>query len=82
MTTDQSVVLRYYVDKGAMAHGWTLSPTLVSRVTTTGTGTGFLTAVVGEASGVAAGTAGALTATSGITSAKAIAWTVVLPAAG
>ena len=27
----ESTVLRYYVDKGATAHTWTLSPTLVQR---------------------------------------------------
>jgi alpha-tubulin suppressor-like RCC1 family protein len=75
----ESVVLRYYVDKGATAHGWTLSPSLVQRATTTGSGSGFLTAVVGEQSGAGAGSVPALSATSGITSAKAIAWTVVLP---
>ena len=63
----------------ATAHGWTLSPTLVQRATTTGSGSGFLTAVLGEQGGLAAGTAPALSATSGIASSKAIAWTVVLP---
>jgi hypothetical protein len=74
-----SAVLRYYVDKGATAHGWTLSPTLVQRATTTGSGTGFLTAAVGDQADVAAGTAPSLTATSGISSNKSIAWTLVLP---
>jgi PKD repeat protein len=81
VTVDPAVVLRYYVDKGALAHGWTLSSTLVQRASTTGTGSGFLTAVLGEQGGVAVGTAPALSATSGITSAKAIMWTVVLPPA-
>ena len=74
-----STVLRYYVDKGATAHTWVLSPTLVARTTSTGSGSGFLTAVLGEATGVPAGTAPSLSATSGITSAKAIGWTLVLP---
>lgn len=74
-----STVLRYYVDKGATAHGWTLPSVLAQRATTTGSGSGFLTAVLGDQGGVAAGTAPALNATSGLTSAKAIAWTVVLP---
>jgi PKD repeat protein len=76
---DASTVLRYYVDKGGTAHGWTLSPTLVQRATTSGSDSGFLTAVLGEGAGVAAGTAPALNATSGISSARAIMWTVVLP---
>ena len=72
-------MLRYYVDKGANAHTWTLSPTLVQRASTAGSGSGFLTVALADQSGVAAGTAPALTATSGISSAKAIAWTLVLP---
>ena len=74
-------MLRYYVDKGATAHTWTLSPSLTTRATTTGSGSGFLTVALGEQAGVPAGTAAALSATSGISSAKAIAWTLVLPPA-
>jgi len=76
-----STVLRYYVDKGATAHTWALSPSLTTRATTTGSGSGFLTVALGEQGNVAAGTAAALSATSGISSAKAIAWTLVLPPA-
>jgi alpha-tubulin suppressor-like RCC1 family protein len=74
-----SRVLRYYVDKGATVHTWTLAASLTSRATTTGSGSGFLTAAVGDEGAVAAGTAPALTATSGMSSGKAIAWTLVLP---
>jgi hypothetical protein len=81
VATAGSSVLRYYVDKGATAHTWALSPLLTSRATTTGSGSGFLTVAVGEQAGVAAGTAPALSATSGISSAKAVAWTLVLPPA-
>ena len=52
-----------------------------SAPTTTGSGSGFLTVSLGEQTGVAAGTVAALSATSGISSAKAIAWTLVLPPA-
>jgi alpha-tubulin suppressor-like RCC1 family protein len=76
-----SSVLRYYVDKGATAHTWALAPALVSRAATTGSGSGFLTTALGEQRDVTAGTAPALTATSGIASAKAICWTLVLPPA-
>lgn len=76
-----STVLRYYVDKGATVHTWALSPLLTTRATTTGSGSGFLTVALGEQGNVAAGTAPALSATSGISSAKAIAWTLVLPPA-
>lgn len=81
VASDASTVLRYYVDKSATAHAWTLAPVLVQRAATTGSGSGFLTAVLADQGGVAAGTAPALTATSGISSSKAVAWTVVLPPA-
>ena len=81
VASDASTVLRYYVDKGGIAHTWTLSPMLAQRAATTGSGSGFLTAVLADQGGVAAGTAPALAATSGISSSKAVAWTVVLPPA-
>ena len=81
VATTGSTVLRYYVDKGATAHTWTLPSPLVQRAFTTGSGSGFLTAALGEQTGMAAGTAPALSATSGMSSAKAIAWTLVLPPA-
>jgi len=81
VATSGSTVLRYYVDKGASAHTWTLPAALTQRAFTTGSGSGFLTAALGEQSNVAAGTAPALSATSGLSSAKAIAWTLVLPPA-
>jgi alpha-tubulin suppressor-like RCC1 family protein/PKD repeat protein len=76
---DASRVVRYYVDKTSTVHGWTLAPVLVSRATTTGSGSGFLVAVAGDQAGIAAGTATALDATSGVGSSKAVAWTLVLP---
>ena len=81
VASNASTVLRYYVDKGANAHTWALSPPLVQRASTTGSGSGFLTVAVADQGGVAAGTAPALSATSGISSAKAITWTLVLPPA-
>jgi PKD repeat protein len=76
---DASRVVRYYVDKTSTVHGWTLAPVLVNRATTTGSGSGFLAVVAGDQAGVAAGTAPALDATSGVNSSKAVAWTLVLP---
>lgn len=76
---DASRVVRYYVDKSATAHTWTLAPVLVARASTTGSGSGFLVAAAGDQAGVAAGTAAALAATSGVSSSKALAWTLVLP---
>ena len=72
-------MVRYYVDKSSTLHAWTLAPGLVPRETTTGSGSGFLVAAVGDEAGLAAGTAPALAATSGVSSSKALAWTLVLP---
>ena len=81
VAVDGSVVVRYYVDKGASVHGWTLPGALTSRATTSGSGSGFLVAVAADQAGVPAGTVPALSATSGLSSSKAVAWTVVLPPA-
>ena len=81
VAVDGSLVVRYYVDKGASAHGWTLPGALTSRATTSGSGSGFLVAVAADQAGVPAGTLPALSATSGLSSSKAVAWTVVLPPA-
>jgi alpha-tubulin suppressor-like RCC1 family protein len=81
VATSSSDVLRYYVDKGSTVHTWTLDPALVARATTTGSPSGMLVAAVGEQSGVATGTVPALAAGAGVSSAKAIMWTLVLPPA-
>ena len=78
---DASVVVRYFVDKSSTVHGWALPPGLVPRATTTGSGSGLLVAAAGDTTGVAAGTAPALSATSGVSSSKALGWTLVLPPA-
>jgi alpha-tubulin suppressor-like RCC1 family protein len=76
-----SQVVGYWADKTSTVHGWTLPSVLAARGSTTGTGTGMLTSVSGDAAGVAAGTWPVTTATAGVSSAKAVAWTVVLPPA-
>ncbi len=81
VTQSGSHVVRYYADKANAAHTWTLPSTLTPRATTIGTGSGLLGVSVGDQGGVPAGTAPALTATSTVSSSKAIMWTVVLPPA-
>lgn len=76
---DASGVVRYYVDKASDVHAWTLPPVLTARAATTGSGGGLLVAAAGDQAWSTAGTAPALAATSGITSGKALAWTLVLP---
>lgn len=76
-----SLVVGYWADKTSTVHGWSLPAVLTSRSGTVGTGSGMLTSVSGDASGVAAGTWPVTTATAGVSSSKAVAWTVVLPPA-
>jgi alpha-tubulin suppressor-like RCC1 family protein len=80
--TSGSTVVHLWADKVAASHGWSLPATVTARSTTPGVGTsGILTSVSADASGVAAGTWPGVTADAGTASAKAVAWTVVLPPA-
>jgi hypothetical protein len=74
-------VVSYWADKVSSPHGWTLPAGLTSRSATAGTGSGLITATSGDAAGQPAGTWPGATANAGTASAKAIAWTVVLPPA-
>lgn len=76
-----SRVLRYYADKASSIHTWTLPPVLTPRAATVGTGGGLLAASIGDQAGAAQGTAPTLAATSGVSSGKAIMWTLVVPPA-
>lgn len=79
VTTSGSTVVGYWADKVSVAHGWTLPAGVTSRSATAGSGSGMVTSTTGDASAVAAGTWPGATADAGISSAKAVAWTVVLP---
>jgi hypothetical protein len=74
-----STVLRYWVDKTSTVHGWTTPADVTRRTSTTGSGGGLLTSVTADAAGVPAGAVGALSATADLASAKAVAWTIVVP---
>ncbi len=76
-----SRVVRHFTDKSNALHTWTLPPALVGRATTTGSGSGLLVAATGDQAWTDAGSAPALIATSGVSSSKALAWTLVLPPA-
>lgn len=76
-----STVVSYWADKPAAAHGWTLLQEVTAEASGFGTGGGLLTSVVGDSSGVGSGTWPGATANAGTSSAKAVAWTVVLPPA-
>ena len=81
VTTSGSTVVRYWADKASTTRSWTTPASVTRRASTTGTGGGLLASVTGDASGVPAGSVGALTATSTIATAKALAWTIVVPPA-
>jgi hypothetical protein len=81
VSTAGSTVVSYWADKVSSPHGWTLPAELVSRSATAGTGSGLVTATSGDAGAQPVGSWPGATATAGAASAKAIAWTVVLPPA-
>lgn len=74
-----SAVVRLWVDKASTAHTWATPAAHVQRATTAGSGSGMLTAMSADLIQPAAGGVATLSATSGLSSSKAIAWTAVLP---
>ncbi len=76
-----STVVSSWADKTSTVHGWTLPAPVTGRATTTGSSSGMITSATGDTSGVAAGTWPGATATAGVASGKALAWTIVLPPA-
>jgi hypothetical protein len=81
VATAGSTVIRYWADKASTTRSWTVPASVTRRTSSTGSGGGLLASVTGDAAGVPAGTVGALTATSTIATAKALAWTIVVPPA-
>ena len=76
-----SIVVSYWADKVPTAHGWTLPAGLTSRSATFGSGSAMITATSGDSAAQQPGTWPGAVADAGTASAKAIAWTVVLPPA-
>ncbi|MGC4109078.1 MAG: PKD domain-containing protein [Nocardioides sp.] len=76
-----SIVVSYWADKVAAAHGWTVPTGFTQRAATAGTGSAMITSTTGDTAAQSAGTWPGATATAGASSAKAIAWTIVLPPA-
>lgn len=74
-----STVVRYWVDKVSATHAWTVPTGVTRRASTTGAGGGLLASVTADTGGVPAGTVTASVATSSLASAKALAWTIVVP---
>jgi hypothetical protein len=78
VATAGSTAVRYWADKPSLAHPWTIPAEVTTRMTTTGTGSGLLTSITGETSGLPAGPLAAAVAISTVASSKAVMWTVVL----
>jgi PKD repeat protein len=77
-----SWVISSWVDKTTNGDpGWTLPAGVTFRNTNTSAPSGVVTAVSGDTASVAAGTWTGRTATAGIASGKAIAWSIVVPPA-
>ena len=81
MAANGSTVLRYWSDKASTARTWTTPVDVTRRTTTNGSSGGSLSTFTADAAGVPAGAVAALSATSSLASAKAIAWTIVVPPA-
>jgi alpha-tubulin suppressor-like RCC1 family protein len=81
VTIAGSTVVSYWADKVPTAHGWTLPAVVTSRAATFGTGSAMITSATGDSAAQPIGTWPGAVATAGAASAKAIAWTLVLPPA-
>lgn len=76
-----SIVVCYWADKVPTAHGWSVPAGFTQRSATAGTGSAMITSTTGDTGAQSAGTWPGATATAAASSAKAIAWTIVLPPA-
>ncbi|MCZ2402935.1 PKD domain-containing protein [Paenarthrobacter sp. Z7-10] len=78
VTTAGSTLVSYWADKGNVDDGWTVDKDVAVRSTTTGVGSGRITAVLGDSGPLAVGSAGQLTATALAASAKTATWSIIL----
>lgn len=74
-----ALVISYWSDKSNDNTTWSTPAPVVQRALSTTSGSGRITAVVGDSGPLAAGTWPGATAISGSTSAKAIMWSIVVP---
>lgn len=73
-----SWVVSYWADKSNPNTGWTLPGQVSGRTASATSGSGRIVAVSGDSGPVPAGTWAGLTATSGVSTGKAVAWTIVI----
>jgi alpha-tubulin suppressor-like RCC1 family protein len=81
VATTGSTVVSYWADRSSTVHGWTFPTAVTSRATGSGTGGGLVSSATGDTASVPAGTWAGATATSGVSSANAVMWSVVVPPA-
>jgi myo-inositol-hexaphosphate 3-phosphohydrolase len=76
---DGAWLTSYWADKSSAATAWTLPTGLVPRSASAGNGSGYITAALADSgAGLGAGLAGGLTATTGVSSSRAVMFTVAL----
>ena len=79
VAADDSFVVSYWSDKSAGNAGWTLPGSVTGRQSSLGSGSGQITAAAGDSGPLDAGSWPGATATSSVSSAKSIEWSVVIP---
>ncbi len=80
VTTAGSTLLSYWADKTNADDGWTVANGVTIRSTTSGSGNGRITSALGDSGPLPVGTAGQITGTAVIGSAKTALWSIVLSA--
>jgi PKD repeat protein len=78
VAADGSFVVSYWADKTPGNAGWTLPAEVTERLQSLGSGTGQITAVVGDSGPMGVGAWSGVTATSSVGSGKAIGWSIVI----
>ena len=77
--TQGSRVVAYWSDKASGSTGWSTPAGLTARAVSVGSGGGAVSSIAAESATLAAGTWPGATATSSVSTYKAITWTVVVP---
>ncbi len=73
-----SALISYWADKSSATTTWTTPPGVSLRQLTVGSGGGRIVSAIADSGSLAAGTAGALTATADSASTRGVVWSVVV----
>lgn len=82
VSTAGSALVSFWADKSGATTTWSVPPSVQLRELTVGTGTGRITAALGDTGSLVPGTAGGLTATANSSNPRGITWSVVIAPAG